>query len=88
MDGKEKAFEEIKHTHLKEPTRLELKTCERCKYDTREKSLEDKKKSIKSDETKRTIKPDGTAGPRVPLLKMTVARGRFDDVIGWFLEWR
>lgn len=87
MDGKPKAFEEIKHIHDGEPTRLELKTCERCKYDTSEKSLEDKKKSIKDDETTPTWKPDGTPGPRASLKKMTVVRGKLDDCIGWAAEW-
>lgn len=87
-DDKPKAFEEIQHIHKEDPTRLQSKECDRCRYDLRELSMQEKKESIKDNETTSTIKPDGTPGPRASLRKMTVVRGRFDDVIGWALEWR
>lgn len=79
----EKAYETMKHSHKSEkPTRLEIQQCERCKYDTSEKSLEDK---IKTMETTDQIKRKNRI---LKFKELRVVRGRFDDVIGWSISWQ
>jgi len=84
MADEPKAFEEIKHTgHGDNPTRLETKQCQRCKFDVAENSLTDKIKSL-SDKSKSV----NASGAPVTFKMLTVVRGRFDDCIGWTIQWR
>lgn len=88
MSGKSKAFEEMKHNHDKEPTRLESKQCERCRYDTAEESLTEKIKSLKDTETTKLFDRDGLPKGTAKFQNLHVLRGRFDDVMGWTISWR
>jgi len=84
MDGKPKAYEEIKHQHTGEPTRLEGKTCQRCHYDVAEQSFVDYVK--KHDDSETTTQRKSTHVFK--FLDITVHRGRFDDVVAWDVQWQ
>jgi len=89
MDGKPKAYQEIKHSHQDNPTRLQEKTCDRCKYDKTEKSLQEHIKNHTGKEKTKAVKPgSATILKDYTFSQMKVHRGRFDDVIGWTTNWQ
>ena len=57
--------------------------CLHCKYNEREKSLKDKIKEMSDNETTKDEK-----GATHTIKSLTVSRGRYDDVIGWLMEWQ
>jgi len=83
---KNKAYQEVKHEHQGEPTRLQLRTCQRCRFDTAEKSLDDKIKGMTGTETTKAKNPSGTTATYT-FKKLMVVRGRLDDCVGWTLTW-
>lgn len=75
----------MKHSHTKKPNRLQSRQCDRCKFDEREQSLEDKIKSMNdTDTTKNKV---GGVTKTYSFQKLTVTRGHLDDVIGWNIFW-
>jgi len=83
--GKEHAFEEMKHNH-KTNNRWTMKNCERCMYNQREIECENLIDSLDGNEE--TVFQEGTTPPvDVPLSKLVVYRGRYDDVIGFSWSW-
>lgn len=87
MSGKPKAFEEIKHEHVKAPTRLQSLQCERCRYDRAEESLLEKIDSLKDDEVTKLFDSKGVPKGIAKFQNLHVLRGRLDDVIGWTISW-
>jgi len=81
LKGKEKAFQSIAHSHEAEPTAIQAIQCDRCKFDVRESSLEEKLKELSKD-SKHTVR-----GITATIKKLTVVRGRYNDVIGWSIQW-
>jgi len=61
--------------------------CEHCKYERAETSLKDIISSMKV--TDKSDFPNATGGKVSKTFKnMTVIRGRYDDVIGWCINWQ
>jgi len=80
--GKKKAFEDMKHnSHSNNPNRLEQIECTRCTFDIREKSMDDKIKSMNGNETTKSN------GLTLTFKDIKIIRGKYDDVIGWTLIW-
>jgi len=81
-----KAYHEIKHNHSEQPTRLDVKTCRRCHFDTAETSADEYRKNHTGNEKTESRSISGTT-KLVNFKKMKVIRGSLDDVIGWSLTW-
>lgn len=77
---KDLKWKKIKHN----PNSLE---CAHCKFDEAEKSLKDKIKSMSNTDT---IKAKDTTGieKTYTINKMIVKRGKYDDVLGWEIQWQ
>ena len=87
MYQKPKAFEDIKHDHDKNPTRLQEKTCQRCKFDTAEKSLVQHIKNHSLNDKIKAPRIGTKLLVDVTFVKMIVVRGHLDDCIGWTKSW-
>jgi len=82
----EKAFQEIKHDHEGGGTRLQKVRCERCHYDRAEQSLIDYIKGHSGKETMKAKDINGVMKTYV-FKNISVARGRYDDCMGWSTGW-
>lgn len=86
MKGESKAFEEIKHQHNENPSRLQIKKCERCHFDIAEASLVEFIKDHTGQE-KMTAKTLSGAVQNTTFQNLKVVRGSLDDCIGWITNW-
>ncbi len=86
MKDQPKAYEGIDHNHTDNPTLIETKKCDRCKFDTAEQSLTDKMKAF-SDTTKTKFKDANGVEKEATIKKLIVKRGKFDDCQGWVMLW-
>ena len=84
--GKDKAFQEIAHSHQENPTRGQSLDCIRCIYDAREKSLEDFILNTSNTATHK-FRESGAMKTRT-LKKLKVLRGKHDDCMGWIGQWQ
>jgi len=81
--GQPKAFELMQHENHKEnPNRLEVKLCQRCRFDTAEKSLTDKIKELTPNSEIKDNK-----NKILKIKSLAVKRGNLDDCMGWRILW-
>jgi len=60
--------------------------CLHCKFVKGEQSLTDKINSMKNTDTTKQVLEDGKIITKT-FKKLVVKRGKYDDVIGWFIHW-
>ena len=87
MSAKPKAFEDIKHNHDVNPSKLQRVECQRCHYDIAEQSLKDKIKSIKDGDKTKFPNLNGVI-TTYTFKELVVHRGRYDDCISWDILWQ